>query len=132
MKAVCQDDGSGFYFIEQYEDEAICTTTLKHYNSEEAVTLFTNTEGHGCRLLRDGDNGIIAAIVGDEILVYSMEKDILLGEYGRAELGGIPEQIALSTVKGDDGKSSSGCSVAGMGMLLILAAGCMFLKRYGI
>ena len=133
VKAVCQDSGSGFYFIEQSEAEDTYTTTLKHYDSREGVsTLFMNTEGRICRFVRDKDNGIIAAIVGDELLLYRMDSGILIGEYDSSELGGIPVQIAASVVTGKDNKSSSGCSVAGMGMLLILAAGCMFLKRYGI
>ncbi len=133
VKALCQDAGDGFYFIEQSESGDVYTTVLKHYRSStEIVELFTNIEGQAYMLIRDKDSGIAAAIVGDEILVYMMEGDVLLGKYDSSELGGYPVQVASSTVKGDDGKSSSGCSVSGTGMLLILAAGCMFLKRYGI
>ena len=133
VKALCEDAGDGVYFIEQSEIDDVYTTSLKHYISDTEITeLFTNTEGQAYTLLRDKDSGIVSAIVGDVILVYMMDGDILLGKYDSSELGGIPVQIASSTVSGDDGKSSSGCSVSGMGMLLILAAGCMFLKRYGI
>ena len=133
VKAVCQDSGSGFYFIEQSEAGDTCTTTLKHYESlTDISTLYTNNNGRTCQLVRDSDNGIFAAIAGDKILVYEMNRDILLGEYDSSQLGSLPVQIAASTVKGDDGSTNSGCSAAGTGMLLILAAGCMFLKRYGI
>ncbi len=131
VKAVCQDAGDGFYFIEQYESGDIYITTLQHYSSGELSTLFMNTEGDTCRLVRDGDNGIIGVIAGDELLVYSMNEDELLGEYDRASLGGLPVQITMSAVSGDDGKSSSGCSITGMGMMMILLAGmCMLSKRH--
>ena len=130
-KAVCRDSGSGFYFIEQSESEDICTTTLKHYNSstEEISTLFVNTEGHVCQLVRDGDNGIMAAIVGDEILVYKMEKDELLGEYDSSQLGSNPVQIAASAVSGDDGSTKSGCSLSGMGAVMIFLAGMRVIRK---
>ena len=131
VKAVCQDSGNGFYFIEQSESEDIYTTTLKHYESEEGIsTLFTNTEGQTCRLVRDGDNGILAVIAGDELLVYRMNDDALLCEYDSSELGGFPVQIVSSTVSGDDGKNSSGCSMTGIGMMLFLAGACILSKKH--
>ncbi len=131
VKAVCQDSGSGFYFIEQYEYEGVYTTELKHYSSGKVYALFTNTEGRACRLVRDKDNGIIGALAGDTILVYRMEDDELLGEYDSILLGGLPEQIAVSNVTGSDKKSNSGCriSLSGMGMMLLLAGMCTLSKK---
>lgn len=133
VKALCEDGGNGFYFIEQSESEGRYTTILKHYISgEEITTLFTTTEGQTYRLIRDGDNGLIAAIVGGELLVYWMHDDVLLGEYDSYDLGGKPVQITASNVSGDDGKKSNNCSVSGIGMILIFAVGFMFLKEKGI
>ena len=130
VKAVCQDSGSGLYFIEQYESEGTYTTTLNHYTTAGGVKeLFTNTEGQICRLVRDGDNGILAAIVGDELLVYMMENDAVLGEYDSSELGGLPDQITVSAVSGEKSKSNSGCSITGAGMMVLLLAGVSAVRK---
>ena len=130
VKAVCRDTDTGFYFIEQYESEGVYTTTLKHYSSGEVSTLFTNTEGRTCRLVRDGDNGIFGAIAGDEVLVFRMADDELIGEYDGEMLGSLPAQIVISNVTGSDKSSSSGCSITGMGMMLFLAGVCILSKRH--
>ncbi len=129
VMAVCEDSGSGFYFIEQSESEDTYITTLKHYSSGKVSTLFTNTEGRICKFVRDGDNGIMAAIVGDDLLVYRMRSDTLLGKYDSSELGGLPEQIAASAVKGDDGSSNSGCSFSGMGAVMLILAGVSVFRK---
>ena len=130
VKAVCEDGGTGFYFIEQYESDDVYTTTLKHYSSGKVSTLFTNTIGQTCQLVRDKDNWIIGVIAGDTILVYRMDDDVLLGEYDSILLGGLPLQIAVSNVSGDKGKNNSGCSLSGMGMMLFLAGVCVIHKRH--
>mgnify|MGYP006873133440 CR=1 FL=1 len=107
------------------------TTTLKHYASDtKAVTTLRTETGTGtCQLVRDSDNSILTAITGDKILMYSMKDDSLLGEYGSSELGGVPTNIAISSVSGDDGKTSSGCDVSGGGILLLLIGAMIFRKR---
>ena len=130
VKAVCEDAGVGFYFIEQSESEGTYITTLKHYSSGEVSTLFTNTEGRTCRLVRDGDNGIFGAIAGDEVLVFRMADDELIGEYNSEMLGSLPAQIVISNVTGSDKSNSSGCSISGIGMMLFLAGVCILSKRH--
>ena len=131
VRAVCRDSGNGYYFIEQSESEGIYTTELKHYSSGKVSTLYTNTEGQMCRLVRDGDNGIIGAIAGDVILVCRMEDDILIGEYDGEMLGSFPVQLAVSHVTGSSKKDNSGCSLtlSGMGMMIFLAGVCALRKR---
>ena len=131
VKAVCQDSGNGFYFIEQDESEGVYTTTLNHYSYGEGMIsmLYTTTEGRTCRLLRDRSSGIVSAIVGDKILLYKMNRDTLIGEYDSSELGGVPVQIALTSVPGDNGSNSSGCSLSGIGMMMIFLAGVIVSRK---
>ena len=130
VTALCQDDEDGFYFTEQTSSGNEYTTTLRHYNANSMTTstLYTETTGKACQLLYDEEEKILAAIVGTKILVYRMSKDSLIGEYSSDLLGGLPVNIALSSVSGDDGKTSSGCNVAGAGGVIMLL-GCLFLKR---
>jgi len=130
VKAVCEDGDNGFYFIEQSESEGEYITTLKHYrNANDVKELFTNLEGRTCRLVRDGDNWIVAAIVGDELVVYNMTGDVLIGEYDSVALGGLPEQITVSAVNKEKSKNNSGCSISGIGALMILFAGVSAIRK---
>ena len=131
VKAVCQDKDSGFYFVEQStSSNDITTSMLRHYaiNSDIITTntLYTS-ESANVSIIRDENHGVLAAIMGDRILIYNMEDDLLTGEYSGAVLGGLPLGIATTTTSGDDGKSSSGCNFAGAGALMLAA--CAFLKR---
>ena len=130
VTAICQDNGDGFYFTEQTSSGDVYTTKLRHYlyDSKTTSTLYTDTTGKTCQLLYDDTNKILAAIIGSKILVYRMADDVLIGEYGSGLLGGLPVKAALSYVSGDDGKTSSGCNVAGAGGIIMLLA-CVFLKR---
>ena len=129
VTAVCQDNGDGFYFMEQTSSSDVYTTTLRHYfdGTGTVSTLYTETTGQACQLLYDDNNKILAAILGSKILVYSMANDALIGEYSSDLLGGLPVNIALTQVSGDDGKQSSGCNFAGAGVIMLLA--CVFMKR---
>ena len=42
---------------------------------------------------------------------------VLIDEYDRASLGGQPVNITMSCVNGDDGRTSSGCDIAGVMIL---------------
>ena len=128
VKSLCQDSGNGFYFAEQVQSGDTYTTALKHYSSGEVITLSTGDTGSSCRLLRDDENNILAAITGSRILVYNMKNDTLIGEYGRALLGGLPVDIAISHVKGEESSSNNGCDVAGAGVIMILAGALIFRK----
>ena len=130
VKAVCLDTGSGFYFAEQSESGDTYTTTLKHYASgSDTTTLRTETGGSACKLIYDSDNGLLAALIGSKILIYSMHDDTLIDEYDSESLEGQPINIIMSYVKGDDGKSSSGCDISGAGMIILLAGALIFRKR---
>ncbi len=129
VTAVCQDNGDGFYFTEQTSSGDVYTTTLRHYSSESGTiaTLYTNTTGKTCQLLYDDTNKLLAGIVGSKILVYRMSDDSLIAEYSSDTLGGLPVNVVLSSVSGDDGKTSSGCNAGAGGVIMLLA--CLFLKR---
>ena len=130
VTALCQDNGDGYYFTEQTVSEDTCTTTLRHYNpnSDTTSTLYTDSTGKACQLIYDDNNKLLAAIVGGKLLVYRMSDNALIGEYSSDLLGGLPVNVVLSYVSGDDGKTSSGCNVVGAGGVIMLLA-CVFLKR---
>ena len=129
VKALCMDEKTGFYFAEQSESGSEYTTTLKHYSSVNNITtLCTETGGSECRLLYDTNNGLLAALIGSKILIYRMKNDVLIDEYDSASLGGQPVNITMSYVNGDDGRTSSGCDIAGAGIIMFLA-GVMIIRR---
>ena len=129
VTAVCQDNGDGFYFTEQTSSGDTYTTTLRHYmdDTNTISTLYTDYSGKACQLIREENNKLLAAIVGSHILVYSMSDDSLIGEYSSDILGGLPVNVALSSVSGDDGKTNSGCNAGAGGVIMLLA--CVFLRR---
>ena len=127
VKSVCQDSGDGFYFAEQSASGDVYTTTLKHYADGEITTLFTDSTGKGCQVLRHEDNNILAAVIGGHVRLYGMEKDSLIGDYDSTALGGKPINVAISAVSGDDGSSSSGCNVSGLGGLMLI--GCLAVMK---
>ena len=130
VTALCQDNGDGYYFTEQTVSGDTSTTTLRHYNpnSDTTSTLYTDSTGKACQLIYDDNNKLLAAIVGGKLLVYRMSDNALIGEYSSDLLGGLPVNVVLSYVSGDDGKTSSGCNVVGAGGVIMLLA-CVFLKR---
>ena len=131
VKALCRDGGDGFYFAEQEESNGTYTTRLRHYssNTKTISTLYTDDDAEVCCLVRDEDNNLLGAVIGDNILVYNMDIDNLLAEYDSESLGGEPVMLAMSYVKGDDGKTKSGCDIAGAGIIMILAGALIFRKN---
>lgn len=129
VRALCRDNGAGFYYVEQSVSGDVYTNTLKQYSSrEEIIILASGYVGEVSKLLFDENNSMLMAILGDSILIYDMRYNSLLAEYDSTQLGGRPVNIALSYVNGDDGKTSSGCN-SGMGMIMFLACAGVILKR---
>lgn len=130
VKALCEDGGSGFYFAEQKVSGDSYITILKHRESSNTKELFTDTAGKTCQLMRDTNNNILAGIIGSKIIICNMNDDTIIGEYGSSSLGGLPRNIAMSYVNGDDGKTKSGCEVAGTGIIMLLAGALIFMKQH--
>ena len=130
VRSLCRDGGDGFYFLEGVQSRDTYITTLKHYNYGSGVaTLNTGDIGKVSQLVRDESYNVLAAITGSKILLYSMRNDALIGEYDSSMLEGLPVNIAVTSVSGDDGKTNSGCDISGAGMIMLLA-GIMILRRH--
>ncbi|MBQ7544968.1 MAG: hypothetical protein IJT02_08500 [Synergistaceae bacterium] len=129
VKSLCMDDEGGFYFAEQSSSGDVYTTTLKHYSGGEvSSTLFTSTDGRGCKVFRHDSESVLAAVIGSNLRLYSMKDDALIASYDASTLGGNPLSVAASSVSGDDGSSgSSGCELSGLGVILL--AGCAVIMK---
>ena len=119
VKSICRDSESGLYYVEQSESGDI---NLRHSDIEGSnIRLIDSMQGTSdCQLVRDSDNNILAAMIGDSIYLYDMKEDELLASFDSSSLGGSPLNIAVSKVDYDEGSSSgSNCDVSGMGALMM-------------
>ena len=130
VKAVRNDKDGGLYFITQAKSGDIYTTTLNHRNNKnELTTLYTENSGEHYALNTDSDSNILAVVLGSKILVYTTEKDTLVGEFDSDSLGGLPVNAVMSYVSGDKNSSSNGCNISGLGIMMIFS-GFIFMKKH--
>ena len=133
VKALCKDNDSGFYFMAQSPETG--EQALVHYKSSSEVNEvdFGYTESFVSKAMYyDSDNKkFVAAIINDGIAIYDPDTDALIAEFTRDQLGGIPISMTAVTQNtgSTKGNSSSGCNVTGSGMLMILSAGYMLLRK---
>lgn len=121
VEAVCQDESNGFYFVTREESGDTYINVLSHYSDGMVTPIRENVIGKGCSLFRDMDNKILAAIVGNEILIYDIVSDELLGEYGSSELSGRPISIAVSYAVGEEEDTSgNSCAMTNIGMVMLM------------
>lgn len=117
VKAICRDNERGFYFAEQSDDGE---TALKHYNKNgEVSTLVTENVAGECSLLYDETDGVMCAVLGDKLMVYSLKDDTLIDEFSSSELGGTIRHVTSGTVKGEEHDNNSGCNLSGLGIILM-------------
>ena len=123
VKSICADDGSGFYFMTQYQSGDVSFDVIAHYSSGTS-TISEHESGSVSMLVKDTNYSVLAAVTGGKILLYDMEDDTLIAEYDSTELGGVPVHVSASRNDGaKDERSSGSCSLSGMGaaMLLVFA-----------
>ena len=132
VKTLCQDSGHGFYFTTQELSGDVYTCDLYHYDDEsgDITSLLENRTGSQLQTLRDDGNNILAAIIGGKIFLYDMLNDNLAGEYDSSILNGEPVSLSITTASGDDGKTSSGCEISGMGIILLAVSLFLFKRHY--
>ena len=118
VTAICRDNDKGFYFAEQSDDGI---TELKHYDkSGEVSTLRTENVSGDCSLVYDESDGVMCAVLGGKLMVYSTKDDSLIGEFGSVLLGGNISYVASGVVKGEEkDNNSGGCNLSGAGILLV-------------
>ena len=129
VKSICRDSGSGLYYVEQSASGDI---SLMHSDIEGSdINLIDSMQGTSdCQLVRDSDNNILAAMIGNSIYLYDMKTDILLASFDSSSLGGSPLNIAVSNVDYDEGSSSgSNCDVSGLGALMMSVCILGMMKR---
>ena len=131
VKSICRDSGNGLYYVEQ--SEAGDVNLYHYYNDNYRITKIDSMQGTSdCKLVRDSDYNILAAMIGDSIYLYSMTDDELLASFDSSRLGGIPLNITVSHAEYDNGSSSnSNCSVSGLGgmMMSVFVFGVLRRKR---
>ena len=132
VKTLCQDYGHGFYFTTQELSGDVYTCDLYHYDNEsqDITPLQENKTGSQLQTIRDESNNVLAAVIGRKILLYDMLNDNLVGEYDSSILNGEPVSLSITTASGDDGKTSSGCEVSGMGIILLSVSLFLFKRHY--
>ena len=122
VKAICDDAGSGFYYITQKSSGDVYLNELRHYTgatTNEVVNIQSNSAM--VKLVRDSNYNVLVAIMDEKIRVYNTEDDnAFIAEYDSAALGGIPYTLAISTSTGYKNEKSGSCNLSGLGMLLIL------------
>lgn len=130
VKAMCPDNSNGFFYATQYQDGGSYVNTIMHSAQGTQFTPITATSASSnIKLLRDNKNPETFAVMTDESVIICTYKDWKTStrEYPASALGGTLSGIASATVSGYDGNSSSsGCNVAGMGLV---ALGIMLLTR---
>lgn len=133
VKALCRDNNSGFYFITQSDDGR---QVLQHVKSitESPERLDSGTsESYICKAVYyDNDNKkFLAVIMNDSIAIYDPETDSLIEEFSSSKLGGIPISITgtAQNTSSTKSSSSSGCDITGSGILLILCAGYVLIRK---
>ena len=132
VKTFCQDSGHGFYFTTQELSGDVYTCDLYHYDDEsgDITSLLENKTGSQLQTIRDEDNNVLAVIIGKKIFLYDMLNDTLAGEYDSSILNGEPVSLSITTASGDDGKTSSGCEISGMGIILLAVSLFLFKRHY--
>ena len=115
--AICRDSDRGFYFAEQSDDGEL---SLQHYNRDGEVTeLLTEDVSGECSLVYAESDGVMCAVLGGKLLVFSLKDDSLIDEFDSSELGGTIRQVTSGTVKGETTSNSSGCNFSGLGIILL-------------
>ena len=125
------DTGEGFLYATQYQSDDVYIDTLTHYSAgaeSEFSTVTVNASNSNLKLLRD--DKILAAIMGDEIQFYNIEKGTLIKTFTSSVLGGNPVNMTTAYVGGtsDTSSKSSGCEVGSVGAIALMILG-MTLKR---
>ena len=119
-KSLCPDNGDGFYFTTQTEEDGAYTSTLYHYSSDE-TTEICSEQGKGCQLLGIG-NGMLAAVLGEKILICDSSNGATLEEFDSDTLGGVPVYACVRYISGEKSDSSNGsCTLSGAGIFMLLA-----------
>ena len=130
VKALQSDTGHGILYATQNQSNDVYVDTLSHYSTEASnfSTVTVNASNSNLKLLRN-DN-ILAAIMGNEIYFYNIEKGTLLKTFTSSQLGGNPVSMTIAHVGGtsDTSDKSSGCEVGSLGAAALMILG-MMLKR---
>ena len=128
VKAICMDyniENFGFYYITQTENEGVYNTSLWHFDGIGAKLLDTQQAiNPNCKLIYDYENSIMSAIMNEKIYIYSSTGDKLLATYDSAALGGVPVNVAITTVitseNYSNSSSGSSCNITGAGFILMI------------
>lgn len=131
VKSICRDSGNGLYYAEQSESGDV---NIWHHSSgsddPKRIASMQDALDSDCQLVRDNDYNILAAMIGDSIYLYDMEKNEFLDSFDSSSLGGIPLNIAVSKAEYDNGSSSSSnCNVSCAGAVLALILGFALRRR---
>ena len=131
VKALCRDAGNGFYFITESPSGM---QTLNHYTDTGVTELDSGLiKASACQAVYFGndDKKFLAVIMQNKIMIYNALDDSLAAEFDSRELGGTPAYITSVTQNTSSSKDSgkSGCDITGSGILLILCAGYMMIRK---
>ena len=131
VKALCRDKENGFYFISESSGGK---QSLNHYTGSRVVELDSAlTDGSACQAVYFGNDNkkFLAVIMNNKIMIYNAQDDSLAAEFDSRELGGTPAYITSITQNTSSSKdsNSSGCDITGSGILLILSAGYIFIRK---
>lgn len=133
VKALCSDSGRGFYLATQSYSDGIYSNNIYHYeyDNDQISRVLLNETGENCQLLRETNHNLLAILVGEKILLYRISDNVLIAEFNTTALGGMPSNIAMSTVDVEDSSSSSGCNSMNVGMIsvIVIFAGMIFRRR---
>ena len=131
VKTLQSDTGNGFFYATQYQSGSVYVDTLLHYavGTSNFSTVTVNASNSNLKLLRN-DN-ILAAIMGNEIYFYNIEKGTLLKTFTSSQLGGNPVSMTIAHVGGtsDTSDKSSGCEVGSLGAAALMILGMMLKKN---
>ena len=131
VKALCRDTGDGFYFISESSNGM---QILNHYTGTGVKEIDSGLNGgSACQAVYFGNDNkkFLAVIMNNKIMIYDANDDSLAAEFNSSELGGTPAYITSITQNTSSTKDSgkSGCDITGSGILLILAAGYVLIRR---
>ena len=133
IKSMCSDENGGFYFVSTMTsgDALMRYTNSREFEFLHSVEYDTEENDFYQKVLYDNNLKIICAVLGGEIILIDTDGN-LLASYTESDLGGAVTCLAkVSTTGGTTENSSSGCNgiLLNSGVILILSAGLLFLKR---
>ena len=134
VEKLCRDNDNGFFYITQRKSGNNYISTLSRYSERRATFSSLTLEGRNpnIQLVRDSNYETLAVIMDEKIMLYDMSTGLLIEDFDRYELGGVPLHMAACRADDSSGtknSSSSGCEISLSGIILLLVCAGMIAKH---